>query len=449
MTGYIRAFSIGEFEFLGAHIREGSEYSLLISGIGTSIKLSNGLTRTLIDGFPSEDLMAKLFERGFARLSGRTMYEPKQRRIRPTLFMIDFTNRCNLDCRYCFRDLHGGEEIDREMMLSICDYIVRYCQDYGIHGITLQGWGGEPLLSLELIIECVDHLRSLRIRVSPVVQTNGMLLTKEKLELLEAKGFSVGVSIDGCRRVHDSHRVDIGGSPTYERLRRSIGDSGAEGLPVICVCSRNTLGNVSESIRSLRDDFHVSSAKFNIMHPSGGPFDPHALDEKQAGSLAEEVWNALISDAGVGLYEPNVADRIVNILSIGEDMCHSEGCLGGYSFISFGMDGRIYPCETIGSDDNCIGSISTHPDLVKAIEESLDRLPFFKERRTEACAGCRLSPYCRGGCFSSISARAYSGHDLMECAYNKAIYNRIEECILENPETVNRITKGRVMIQDP
>ena len=451
MNEWLEPYSLDDFEFLGSYITRGKNQSILISKIGTTITISNTLCDTIIGKTPSDLLRVKLYERGFARMFGKTMYKPRTTIIRPTLFMIDFTTRCNLACRYCFRELGNGREIDHDTMINICDYIVNYCKKYNVSEITLQGWGGEPLLSIDLIKECIRYLRFKDIRVNPVIQTNGLLLNTKKLQELRDEGFSIGVSIDGCRDVHDKHRRDAAGGPTYDLLKTSMCSPENNNLSVICVNTCHSLGKIKESLEALQDDFGTTSAKFNIMHPSGGPLDAYALSEKQAAELIDELWDALKEMMGEkeGIYEPNIVDRIINLLSYGTDMCHSQGCLGGYSFISFDMDGKIYPCETIGSKENCIGNIYSDEDLIEAIEKSLDKIPFFKDRHSDACYDCEYEPYCKGGCYSSIVSRGYECCDLMECSINKAIYENIIKTILEDWEMINRLAMGRVKIQPP
>lgn len=451
MSEWLEPYSLSDFDFLGSYITRGKTQSVLISKYGTSITISNTLCDTIVGKNPSDLLRVKLYERGFARMFGKTMYEHHSAIVRPTLFMIDFTTRCNLACRYCFRELGKGREINHDRMIDICDYIVRYCRKYNVSGITLQGWGGEPLLSIDLIKECIRYLRFNGIRVHPIIQTNGLLLNTDRLQELRDEGFSVGVSIDGCRDVHDKHRRDTAGGPTYDLLKTRMCNPEENNLSAICVNTCHSLGKIKESLAALHDDFGITSAKFNIMHPSGGPLDTCALSEKQAAELIDELWNALIKmiEEDEGIYEPNIVDRIINLLSYGTDMCHSQGCLGGYSFISFDMDGRIYPCETIGSRENCIGSIYSDEDLIETIKESLDRVPFFKDRHSYACHDCEYEPYCKGGCYSSIVSRGYECCDLMECSVNKAIYGNIVRTILEDWEMINRLAMGRVRIQYP
>jgi len=45
-----------------------------------------------------------------------------------------------------------------------------------------------------------------------------VLLDDRWCEFLAAKGFLVGLSIDGPRELHDKYRVDRGGGPSFDRV---------------------------------------------------------------------------------------------------------------------------------------------------------------------------------------------------------------------------------------
>ncbi len=59
-------------------------------------------------------------------------------------------------------------------------------------------------------------------QVRNTLQTNGVLLDDRWCEFLAAKGFLVGLSIDGPRELHDKYRVDRGGGPSFDRVVRGI-----------------------------------------------------------------------------------------------------------------------------------------------------------------------------------------------------------------------------------
>lgn len=99
----------------------------------------------------------------------------------PRSFVIELTKRCNNHCLYCYMaegplDQNSDRQRTGEMNTAeVTEVIARLCDEAPVESIALSG--GEPLLREDL----PDILSFIRNRgVSPVVITNGTLLTAEK-----------------------------------------------------------------------------------------------------------------------------------------------------------------------------------------------------------------------------------------------------------------------------
>ncbi len=101
---------------------------------------------------------------------------------RPLAITWEITNRCNLDCAFCFLQPDalngGGDELATGEALAIVEEAARL-------GAGLYLTGGEPLIRADLP-ELVAHARARGVRVG--LNTNGLLLAGERgRRLLEAK----------------------------------------------------------------------------------------------------------------------------------------------------------------------------------------------------------------------------------------------------------------------
>ena len=130
---------------------------------------------------------------------------------------IYLSNRCNLLCHYCPIQLNQGgaaylsaEEIARGVDL----YMARLGGGRG--NILFQG--GEPFLRFGVLLEAVERIRRAHPSVQLHVFTNGTLLTRERLELLDQRRVIVTVSLDGDKAANDAHRV------FYKRPGASVHD---------------------------------------------------------------------------------------------------------------------------------------------------------------------------------------------------------------------------------
>lgn len=455
---YINGFVTNDIEFLGAYIFKSDNNSLLLSKSGSSIILSNDLAKLIEPNSINEKLAIKLYQRGFVKLFNRDrFFEENKEDNLPTFFMIDFTTKCNLNCIYCLRHFENeGKSIDYNQLYKICDYIIKYCKNHNISNISFQPWGGEPLIEIDKIIESKKRFERAGINVDYTVQTNGLLLSPENYMKLQDNQIGFGISLDGTRKVHNSHRVDLNGNKTFDTLIKKM-DAIKEIDPkcefyTLSVNSMYTLEHIEESIKYLVEELGIKHLKFNLVHPNGKDFNWNMLIKKEdMEQFAKSVFNAVINESkkGYNVTEANIKTKILNIINQSDkDLCHSTGCKGGRKFVSFSQDGNIYPCELIGDEENCIGNINEDKDLAELIENAINSKPYFKEKNSSKCEKCPYYTFCKGGCTASaISYNKKPGEiDDMECNFNLAIYPLIIEALLKEPEIIEMLIDKKIRL---
>ena len=455
---YLIPFKQEEFSFQGAHCYFNDERCFLLSDIGTTIVLDSTLLDEIENGNISDNLSFKLYQRGFAIAYNNPRFPDVPHKIKPTLFMIDFTTKCNCNCIYCLRHFENvGDSITIEQLDKTIDYIITYCHKHGIKNISFQPWGGEPMIELEKIIHCKKRFVDEDINAAFTIQTNGLLLTLENYKKLYDNGVHVGVSIDGLAEVHDAHRLDVRGNKTHSRIVSNL-KAIMEQYPdcnigTLSVNSAYSMGNISENVDFIVNNIGIANIKFNLVHPSGGcDFNDEILIPKE--NLSEYIRRVLAAvieqiDKGHHCYESNIADKLCNLIGIPKDnMCNSMGCRGGVTFISFDREGNIYPCEMIGHPEMKLGNVSDGNDLVDLIVEAHNSNPYYAPRKVQSCQGCPFFYYCRGGCKACSLAygKEAAEVDEAECEINKALYPMLIELILDNPDLVEKIIDNQYHI---
>jgi len=92
-------------------------------------------------------------------------------------------------------------------------------------------------------------------RVTNGLQTNATLLDEEWCRFLAAEGFSVGVSLDGPKDLHDSYRVDRDQRPTHERAMRGYRLLREHGVPcdILCVVHAGNVGHPLDVYRFFKE----------------------------------------------------------------------------------------------------------------------------------------------------------------------------------------------------
>ena len=180
---------------------------------------------------------------------------------------------CNLDCTYCY--YLSKEELLEQKTRRIADeilerFIVEYIEAQDAREIVFTWHGGEPTLMglpfFERVVELqAKHLPAGR-RVSNDLQTNGTLLDDAWCAFLAQHEFLVGLSIDGPRELHDVHRPDKGGAPSFDKVfdaAQRLGRHGVVGARGPTTVNRHERSaRPLEVYRFLRDEVGTSYMQF-------------------------------------------------------------------------------------------------------------------------------------------------------------------------------------------
>lgn len=148
--------------------------------------------------------------------------------------LIEVTDLCNLQCKYCgygeFYSNYDQRETGHQTFDNVkilLDYLVNlWCSDYNIsfnNKINIGFYGGEPLLNMKLIQETIKYLENLSIENLTFdynITTNGILL-EHYMDFLVEKNFRLLISLDG-NASHSSYRVDKQGNNSFERVKKNI-----------------------------------------------------------------------------------------------------------------------------------------------------------------------------------------------------------------------------------
>lgn len=437
-----------------AYFKENEKNAVIISTNGKLLLLDKKLFNDLKNNKPSEALLNKLSINGFTGEFNSIDFKKIERGIR--FFMIDFSTCCNLSCYYCLRDfVSKGSIIKKEELQPILDYIYEYCLEYHVYEISIQPWGGEPLLAFDLILFMDDYFKKHQIKANISIQTNGTLLSEKRCIELQKRNISLGISIDGNAYIHNLHRPFFNGNDSYKetlnaiKLIRKIYD---HDVATISVITKHSIEHIVSSITSL-SEAGVGKIKFNIVHPNSDAFPledvPDKLDIEKMYEAEIKTLIQLNRD-GKTIYDTNINDRLINLLvGYNGELCHSFGCLGGYKFVTVARNGDIYPCELVGHEQVKIGNIS-QGDLHHQIMLSIyNGNHYFDKKDNEKCHSCIFERYCKGGCTASILSynKALTNIDDVQCDINTYLYPTLIDLILNKPEDIYYLSGKQIKIE--
>lgn len=332
---------------------------------------------------------------------------------------------CNLACTYCYE---GGDRGRHYMSAETADQLVRYVEktflQSGAKDITLEFYGGEPLLSIDLIREISRRLKSAAERVarkySFTLVTNGTLLTAEVVRELIPLGLArARVSLDGPPENHNAYRPFVSGAGSFDVIIRNLLD--ATEFIKIGISGNYTRDNYREFPRLLDIFADQGLTPDRISHVMFAPITEtlgeHLVPEFSEGCVsADEPW---LVEASLflreeilrrGYFTPKVAPTVCMIESRNNLVVH--------------YDGTLYKCPAfIGQDNLAVGHLETG---LRDYHES-HNMDVWK---TDECLDCAYLPLCFGGC-RFLKLLRDGAIDGVEC--RRAYYDAtLEDLILQD-----------------
>ncbi|MBI4687258.1 MAG: geopeptide radical SAM maturase [Nitrospirae bacterium] len=313
----------------------------------------------------------------------------KKRRVFNAVVVMNLD--CNLACSYCFE----GEMKGRLYMTqTTSDDIVGFAEGYFERGrnTNFVFYGGEPLLSIELIKYISGRLKRLSeqrgLMYSFSLVTNGTLLTKKIVG--ELKGFGLKgarITIDGLKENHNMHRPFKSGAGTFDTIIRNIRD--------VCEAVKIQIGgNFSKDnyrefpllldylLKEKITPDRISNVKFD---PISNITSNYALPDFRDG--CESINEPWLYEANQYLRE-EILKRGFHTPKITPSPCMMEF----QDNIVVNYDGAIYKCPAlIGRKGFEVGSLRAG---IMDYRESHN----LNSWKTERCLDCEYLPLCFGGC---------------------------------------------------
>jgi uncharacterized protein len=176
--------------------------------------------------------------------------------------ILKITNRCNLNCIYCYADNKNNKDMDFKTAKNAIDYLL------GIDNqLKIQFTGGEPLLNFKLIEKVVDYCNSNYNNIQYAIQTNATLIDEKIAERIKELNIKVGVSIDGLE-VNDILRPYKNGKPSTLDTLKGMYLLKAYNIPygVTTVVTNKNLPYLEEFVNYLIA-FGVKSISFDLLKP--------------------------------------------------------------------------------------------------------------------------------------------------------------------------------------
>ena len=313
-----------------------------------------------------------------------------------TLF-ID--HQCNLRCTYCY----NGEKFTRPMSIDTVRKSVDLAFAAGPFGhLDISFFGGEPMLRMDVVREAVEYaeakvasMKGPKPTLRYIMNTNATLIDDDSLAFMsKPRRFSVFVSLDGHREVHDRFRVNAAGRGSFDDVIEGIGKLREAGIPyqlvgVVSTATASELGKTVQTMLPLGANKIVLAANFR------DEWTEASIDELRKGlDDVGDVWMDLFRAGTTLALEPLHAKILTHLK--GGIPCPSRCMLAGSEWC-VSPSGKIYPCaQMVGEDTNdelVIGHVDTGIDPART--SALQKL---KDRVETTCEPCALRDRCQSHC---------------------------------------------------
>lgn len=328
-------------------------------------------------------------------------------RLKPSAVYFNPTERCNLNCTYCYipEDMRrSGKQMSENELLAALEKLKVYFSNIMTDGRLPQivFHGAEPMLVREAVFAGIETFKN-DFRFG--VQTNATLIDDKAIDFLTSRGVGIGISLDGpVAHIADQTRTTWGGKGTYkavfEVMKKLRGYSGCNVIATI------TSKNV-EHLSRIVEFFHeceVPACMLNVVRCTlPGARTVRADDDVVARRFLAALDRAyeLYKSTGRKLVVANFANVLVSIVAptARRLMCDISPCGGGRCFFALAPNGDIFPCsEFIGLPEFKGGNL-----FENQIEEILESEAFRKvtERRVEdiePCRHCAIRHFCGSPC---------------------------------------------------
>lgn len=445
-------------EFMGAHVYSYGKRHLLIEKCGHIILLDDSVYQLLEKQIISDDMYIKLVQRNFIKSDMQNYCNGTEHKkiIMPDFFMIDFTKKCNMACKYCFREGMSSSvlSITSQRLQDICSFIIKHCKENACSQITVQPWGGEPLLEKDKIFHMQEIFINAGIEANISIETNGLMLTDKLIAELVDRNITVGISLDGIKQVHDSQRVLHNQAGTYEQVIEGLNRLRGvmkNDFGVIMTITRYTIPHIEEILDFFAKNLNINYIKINFVHKSD------FVDNEELCLLPNEIYSCAsrifykimdLNEEGYDFFESNIQIRLLNLLGLrNSSICCSFGCNGGYRMIAFDSKGNVYPCELTDYPQEQIGSIDQEISLIQMVRKAKQNMDYFLPKREAKCYNCPWWCYCQGGCTvqAKCMGKAIGEVDDIECICNNVWYEGLIKMILEKPNVINHFLHSKIV----
>lgn len=305
---------------------------------------------------------------------------------RPAQVQFDLTNKCNLDCVYCYNkdNCFKKRELNNDELRIINKKIINQ-----LNPLYVSFSGGEPLIRAEILLELADSLKRNGIKVH--LNTNLLLINKLIAKRIGEIGFDkINVNIDSLNKQNEIR----GGKDLLKKLFDSLEllekyfDKNK--ISIACVVNKLNYKEIFELASFVKKRDYMELHLLDMI-PCGESRHKYILSKKEWREFYTIYQKIKKLDIKI---KPNHALIFLNEL----DRIKIPFCMAGRFKMVITASGYIVPCNYFKSEKFLCGNALTD-DLLKVWKDSsvMKKFRYFIPKE-DKCSKCDLLRLCTGGC---------------------------------------------------
>lgn len=342
------------------------------------------------------------------------MQNPQPVPVRQTVLKLD--GRCNIACDYCYvyemQDTgwqHRKMSMAPETIAWAAHRMGEHATAHGLRQLEFVFHGGEPLLigahGIAKAAQLIRRYVPEDISIKYTMQTNGILLDRPTLDVLDDHNVHVGVSLDGAEPDNDRHRKYANGKGTFQKVAQGIQLLQTEYSHLFAglICTVNLENNPKETFHALAS-FKPPTIDFLLPHgnwrnpPPGYDPNPQCAETPYADwlitafDLSRDKKNyrgyIRLFDSIIALWEGR--QSTTQTFGLGAQVTTVVQPEGAYELddkLESAYDGAAATGYNVYQHD--LDTVLTHPGM-RARQLGLRAL-------SQTCQNCNLVRVCGGG----------------------------------------------------
>jgi uncharacterized protein len=297
---------------------------------------------------------------------------------------INPTLECNFRCWYCY-EKHPHGKMSKSIMQALINHIKLKIEDKSLQHLSLDWFGGEPLLYFEEVVlplsKAIKHLVDKSgISMTSCATTNGYLIDEKCIKLFQEIGLNhFQITLDGNEQQHNKIRYGKNKVASFKTIMNNI--NLLSEYPEFTILVR--INYIKETLAGINDiiEFFSENAK------------------KKITVLFQQVWQDSVkkyvsADKNKKVFEKNGINVHKHELNLNGSVCYADYLQ--QAVINF--DGRVFKCTA--RDFN-----TTKEDGLLLEDGNIQwNIPMLSKRlgnatfENEFCINCNLLPVCMGPC---------------------------------------------------